>query len=61
MSKSIEVTIKRGGKVTIEAHGFKGSECVKATEFIEEKLKEVERERKAEFGLEPDHLNRQYQ
>ena len=59
--KRIEVVIKPGGKVTVEAHGFKGPECVKATEFVESVLSDVQREHKEEFGVEPDHLNQQYQ
>ena len=38
MRKSIEVTIKPDGKVEIEAIGFKGGSCEKATQAIEQAL-----------------------
>jgi len=50
MRKSIEVTIKTDGKVVIEAIGFKGGACEKATQAIEQALGTVaSRKKKPEF------------
>ena len=50
MRKSIEVTIKTDGKVEIEAIGFKGGACEKATQAIEQALGTVAaRKKKPEY------------
>jgi hypothetical protein len=36
--KAIEVIIKPGGGITIDAVGFQGADCEKATEFLEKAL-----------------------
>jgi hypothetical protein len=38
MSKSIEIVISPIGEVQIDAVGFKGADCEKATKFLEEAL-----------------------
>ena len=48
--KEIEVIVDPQGGVSIEAVCFKGSDCEKATEFLEKALgKTINRKRKAEF------------
>jgi len=48
--KKIIVTIDREGKTSVEAVGFKGKGCVKATEIIAKILgKESSRQKKAEY------------
>jgi len=50
MRKSIEVTIQTDGKVQIEAIGFKGGACEKATQAIEQALGTVaSRKKKPEY------------
>ena len=36
--RTIEVTIESGGNIQIEGIGFQGSDCEKATKFLEEAL-----------------------
>jgi hypothetical protein len=38
MKKTIEVIISLGGEIQIDAVGFKGADCEKATQFLEEAL-----------------------
>jgi hypothetical protein len=48
--KSIEVIVSAGGEVNIEAVGFKGSACEKATAAIEKALGIVgQRKKKMEY------------
>ena len=48
--KKIVVTIDREGKTSVEAVGFKGKGCVKATEVIAKILgRESSRQKKAEY------------
>jgi len=50
--KEIEVTVNPDGSVSVEALGYSGPECEKATAFIEEALGEVQtRKRKPEYYL----------
>lgn len=50
--KVIEITVKLGGKIQVEASGYQGAGCVSATEFLETLGKqEEEREYKEEFYL----------
>ncbi|MEI7435996.1 MAG: DUF2997 domain-containing protein [bacterium] len=41
MSKNIEVIVNRDGSLIIDAVGFQGSDCEKATRFLEEALGRV--------------------
>jgi hypothetical protein len=51
MKRSIEIIIKPGGELKIEAIGFKGPDCEAATKHLEEALGLVkERQRKPEFN-----------
>jgi len=48
--KEIEVVVNPDGSVSVEALGYSGPECEKATAFIEEALGEVQtRKRKPEY------------
>ena len=38
MKRSIEVTVSSMGDILIDAVGFKGADCEKATRFLEEAL-----------------------
>ena len=50
MSKSIEMIVSPEGEITIEALGFKGQGCAKATEALEQALGTVkQRKRKPEW------------
>ena len=44
--KSIEVTIQPTGEISIDAVGFKGADCEKATKFLEDALGLVQEKRK---------------
>jgi Protein of unknown function (DUF2997) len=44
--KSIEVIIKPGGGILIDAVGFQGADCEKATAFLEKALGQVSEKRK---------------
>jgi len=41
MSKTIEVVIQPSGALKIDAVGFQGADCEKATRFLEEALGQV--------------------
>ncbi len=48
--REIVVDIAPGGSVSIEAVGFKGAECEKATEFLDKALGKIEStKRKPEY------------
>lgn len=50
MNKTIEVIIQPDGSLKIDAVGFQGADCEKATAFLEEALGTVaERKRKPEY------------
>ena len=50
MTKTIEITVSPIGDISIEAVGFQGADCEKATRFLEEALGQInKRERKPEF------------
>ncbi len=50
MNKTIEVTVSPAGEVSINAVGFKGMDCERATPFLEEALGVVrQKETKPEF------------
>ena len=46
MTKTIEIIIAPGGEIQIDAVGFKGPDCEKATKFLEEALGTVGQKRK---------------
>ena len=51
MKPHIEVIVLPTGDISIDAVGFNGADCEKATRFIEETLGKIEaRNRKPEFG-----------
>ena len=50
MAKTIEVIVNTGGGIRIDAVGFKGADCEKATEFLEKALGTVKgKTRKPEY------------
>jgi len=50
MSKSIEIEISPTGDIKIDAVGFKGTDCDKATKFLEEALGVVgQKQKKPEY------------
>ena len=50
MKPAIEVTIAADGSISIDAIGFKGADCERATKYLEEALGSVARkDRKPEF------------
>lgn len=60
MAKTIEVIIGTGGEVKIDAVGFKGTGCDKATEFLETALGRIHGKiRKPEYHARVAAENRQ--
>ena len=60
MKKTIEITVKASGEIQIDAVGFKGADCDRATKFLEEALGQVSgKERKPEY-LQASQLARQH-
>jgi hypothetical protein len=50
MAKTIEVIVSTGGEIKIDAVGFKGADCEKATAFLEKALGTVKgRQKKPEY------------
>lgn len=50
MSRSIEILIAPDGTLTIDAVGFKGTDCDQATKFLEQALGlTAEKQRKPEY------------
>ena len=50
MAKTIEVIVNPTGEVKIDAIGFKGADCEKATAFLERALGQTEsKQKKPEF------------
>lgn len=50
MSKSIEVIVQPTGEVKIDALGFKGADCEKATAFLEQALGQItSKQKKPEY------------
>jgi hypothetical protein len=50
MNRTIEVIVDDGGNIQIDAVGFQGADCEKATAFLEEALGQVaDRQRKPEY------------
>ena len=51
MSKSIEVIVHTDGSIIIDAIGFRGADCEKATEFLEQALGQISNhQRKPEYN-----------
>jgi hypothetical protein len=60
MAKSIEVIIGTAGDIKIDAVGFKGSGCEKATEFLEKELGTIHgKTRKPEYHARCVNASRQ--
>jgi hypothetical protein len=50
MNRTIEVIVDTAGQIKIDAVGFQGADCEKATAFLEEALGQVsDRQRKPEY------------
>ena len=50
MKRTIEVTVSPRGEILIDAIGFKGADCEKATRFLEEALGVVgQKQKKPEY------------
>ena len=50
MAKIIEVVVGKQGEIKIDAVGFKGADCEKATAFLEQALGQVKtRQKKPEY------------
>jgi hypothetical protein len=50
MAKTIEVVVNTGGEIKIDAVGFKGADCERATAFLEKALGNVKgRTKKPEY------------
>jgi hypothetical protein len=48
--KTIDILINPAGQITINANGFEGADCEKATAFLEQALGELkQRQRKPEY------------
>ncbi len=46
MNRTIEIIVEANGEIKIDAVGFKGPDCEKATQFLEEALGVVGQKRK---------------
>ena len=62
MTKTIEIQVTPEGSIRIEAVGFQGTDCEKATRFLEEALGNIQqREKKPEFHSTTRRTNQQTQ
>ena len=60
MKPTIEIIIAPTGEITIDAVGFKGADCEKATKFLEEALGVTSgRTRKADYYARTTTANKQ--
>lgn len=60
MAKSIEVIIQPTGELKIDALGFQGTDCEKATTFLEEALGQIAaKQKKPEYHRHAAHKHRQ--
>ena len=60
MKRTIEITIQTTGKIQIEAVGFQGADCERATAFLEEALgMEVNKTKKPEYHQSTRTMKRQ--
>ena len=51
MKRTIEIIVQPSGEIQIDAVGFKGADCDRATRFLEEALGEVSTK-----GRKPEYL-----
>ena len=59
MAKTIEVVVGTQGEIKIDAVGFKGADCEKATAFLEQALGSVKgRQKKPEYHQRVQALQR---
>jgi hypothetical protein len=59
MAKSIEVIVQPTGEVKIDAVGFKGADCEKATAFLEKALGQTEsKQKKPEYHAQALNVQR---
>ena len=50
MDKQIRIVVEKDGKLRLEVEGFRGSQCLSVTEFLEKEMGEVfERQRTSDF------------
>ena len=60
MNRTIEIIIEANGEIKIDAVGFKGPDCEKATQFLEEALGVVgERRKKPEYQVSAKKTHQQ--
>lgn len=60
MKPTVEVTIQATGEVVIDAVGFKGADCEKATRYLEEALGVVgQKQKKPEYHQRRSTTNQQ--
>jgi hypothetical protein len=60
MKSSIEITIAQTGEIKIDAIGFHGTDCEKATRYLEEALGAVgTKVKKPEYHQRQQHKNQQ--
>ncbi len=60
MKKTVEIIVNPAGQLTINAAGFSGSDCEKATEFLEQALGQLSaRQRKPEYHQRHNHTRHQ--
>jgi hypothetical protein len=60
MNKTIEIIIGTTGEIQIDAVGFKGPDCEKATQFLEEALGVVgQKTKKPEYHQRSTRTNQQ--
>ena len=60
MNRTIEIIIAPSGEIQIDAVGFKGADCEKATRFLEEALGAVNhRAKKPEYHASTSTRNQQ--
>jgi hypothetical protein len=61
MTKTIEVIVSAAGEVEIDAVGFKGPDCERATKFLEEALGVIgQKVKKPEYHQQARRMNRQW-
>ena len=59
MTKTIEITIGPEGQFSVEAHGFRGTSCHKATKAFEEALGNIETSRHTAEFYQPETTKNQ--
>ena len=58
-SRSIEVIVNADGSLVVDAIGFKGPDCEKATRFLEEALGRIAAKQRKPAYSERDQMRRQ--